>query len=290
VTVSMDEEGRAPDQRKRAPFSPAGVIWVVLAVAGLTVLAWPRPTAPWGPPALALDPDAVARVLREDAERAARVPRDDPAYAALRTVDADRMRLEGEPQQPSAADRRFRESMSRLAELARRHGEGDDDRVLDAVRADAVARFVAVWTGEEEDPEEARAVLGRFREHLIGYGAVDDDGRTVAPPFVVRVLYAARWNGAHGLAPTRGFRPVETRAYLGWLALHGDFAPLEDRLAAAQALDEAGTPLPPAARAPLLAWSGVLDQATEAYLAAYEATGALRYRNHALATTARAVE
>lgn len=273
--------GRAPS---RTPRSAAGALWIVATVGGLTAIAWPRAAAPWEPPSLVLDADAVAASLAALREAARGIPEDDPAYAALREVDAKRNQLEGSPQPYEDATGRRREALRRLAELARRHG----DPVVDAIRAAAVLDMERARAGELS-PDEARNAVGRFRERLREeYAAVSGTGADLAPAHVIRVLFMARWNAAHGMANTRGFAEVDERAYHGWLAFHGTFAAPEIRLRALAAFEAAGGAAPPAARGALLAAAGRPLEAAEAYADAYEQTGALRFRNHVLDLTERA--
>lgn len=259
-----------------------GVAFVVGTAALLTAWLWPRPTAPWGPPGMPPEPDARREAMARDATLAAAAPTGDDVDALL-ALDRARGRDEGTPRPDATMERRRRDVLSTLARIVRAEGDG----ALDALRAAAVLRFDAVLRGEAS-AEDRAWILGRFPEVMARYGAMTPEGDAIAPRFVLRTMYAARWNVAHGLDPVRGLGPAALRAYHGWLAFEVEGAPPAQRLAALDAYEAAGGEAPPGARAALLALAGRWAEAGDAYVEAYQATGSIRFRNHALHAVARA--
>ena len=79
--------------------------------------------------------------------------------------------------------------------------------------------------------KRAKQVIGAFNS-LLERERASMDGYLVAPRFVVRTLYKARWNILAGLAPDHAFERIERRAFYGWQALHSETEPLPKRMAA----------------------------------------------------------
>ena len=105
-----------------------------------------------------------------------------------------------------------------------------------ALRAADLERAMAAL--RQEGPERDRE-LGGLVPALERYDMVRS-GQQVAPDFVVRTVFKARWNGAHARPLTEELSPVELRAYWGWLALEAVSAPLPRRLEAVTAYTQAG--------------------------------------------------
>lgn len=260
--------------------SDRGAGLLVLAggsVLALAIMAFPRPVVPTHTPGLHLSAEAVAQVRREDQRRASLAPTEERAER-VRELYAEYSRAEvrgGETRAASLA--RVRALDEATLEVARQDGE----EALWALRAEATATLMAAMEGGI-DQVEREALLGTFPDVLSRYGAVRD-GELVAPPFVARTLFVARWNAAHGLAPTQGMGEAELRAYWGWLALEADQAPVGHRLVALEGYAQAGGTSVLEARAVLLFEAGQMLAASEAFELAYEEEGTLRLRNHALA-------
>jgi hypothetical protein len=236
------------------------------------VLIVPRPVPPAGPPALVLDPERVGAQLAEDRRAAAEAP-PTPEIDEL-WLEQGRAELVGNELRHMSEARAIRRKAA-IDRLRLEHGPTLDG----ALRARACELLASALLGEHPN---AAAFLGSFPRALRRYGALSD-GELVAPWLTVRALWKARYNGLFDLPLTEGLSPMELRAYYGWLALRAASVPLEQRLAAVERWAEAGGDGALEARAALLYESGQAGAAADAYRAAYEATGSVRLRNHALA-------
>jgi hypothetical protein len=121
-------------------------------------------------------------------------------------------------------------------------------------------------------------VLGVFPEAIARHRATRN-GDEVAPHFVLRTLYKARWNLAMGLATDHAFTPVEGRAYHGWLALHADNLGPGMRSKALLAYGRAGGRYVPEAQGVLAFLGQDYAQAVAALTLAYQTSPSLRVRN-----------
>jgi hypothetical protein len=146
-----------------------------------------------------------------------------------------------------------------------------------ALRSVAVERLEAALALRLPDAETER-VLGLFPEALARYG-VTRNGFEIAPHFVMRTLYKARWNLAMGLAPEFELQPVEREAYHGWLALHSANLAPEARSLALQRYSSAGGGQIAEARGVLAFLSHDYRQAAAALEQAYRESPSLRIRN-----------
>jgi hypothetical protein len=250
------------------------VLLLVLAVscAGL-LFAQPRATAARELPSLVLPQAPVQRVLQADARAARRAPNSEKA----RAVDAlflEHGRLEAEgleaveryQQRRKALVDAYRDVVAEVgAEAALRLRE----RALDKLEAALALRL---------RDADAKAVLGSFTAVLARERA-SRDGVIVAPHFVVRTLYKARWNLLHGLPRDHGFADVEKRAYYGWQALHAERVPLLQRIQALHSYGLAGGDDVEEALGVLLMRQGDAAQAARAFEHAYRKNGSLRLRN-----------
>jgi hypothetical protein len=165
---------------------------------------------------------------------------------------------------------------------------GGDDAIA-AARARDITRMLPALRATGQDAEldatERASELGLFPSMLARYGAIVD-GRRVAPEIVLRTLFAARWNAIHGRPMTEGMDDVRLRAYHGWLALEGGDAPLSMRETALDHYAAAHGSRVFEARGVLLFEAGELVEARQSFARAYELTGSVRLRNHALACEA----
>ncbi len=263
---------------KAGRLTASGTRLIVAAMAAAccaVLLALPQAVFPREGPGLALDPAAVRDVLRHE-ERfepiaGEKVDRLDELFAAQGRAETS----DGEPREVFEARRQ------ELAEAVAALRADAGDEALAALRAQALRELEPALAGELGSSEE-EAFLGSFPRMLERYGAMKD-GRLVAPFFVARTLYKARWNSIHGLPLTDGFAPVELQAYHGWLALHAHDAPAERRLAALEAYAEAGGAGAAEARAYFAALAGRPEEAAVRYGELWEQRGDLRARNHAFA-------
>lgn len=270
-----------PPVKKRLTSSGARLIVAVTAAgcAGL-LLTLPRAVVPTGPPELVFPPSALHAVEERDQELAANAPTDD-ASDRLRALIREQGRAEvaeGESEESFAARREA------VASVAAEVAEAGGVDAIAALRAEAVLGLDGALGGRLAREEEEE-VLGSFPRMLDRYGA-QADGVQVAPPLVIRSLFAARWNAIAGRALTEGFSDAELAAYWGWLALGPNDAPAQMRADALAAYALAGGPSAAEARAWDAFARGDMVQAAALYRRASEATGDLRLRNHALAAQA----
>ncbi len=267
------------------------IVWATAASCAGFLLALPRPTVPRGTPALVLDRAAVAEVEEEDERLARGYPSDleqmfaQPDDSPTPQTDMQKIRALYLDWGAAEAGGGGSYSVSRgaamraavSAVLAR---EGQD--AIRALRAALLLRLPRALSGTDDEELDA-ALLGAFPRMLTRYG-LTREGRVVGPAFVVRVLYAARFNMMLGLAPTQDFADEESRAYWGWLALGAPVDPAL-RLDALGRYEAAGGQHALEARAALLYALGRGIDASSLYEEAYRRTGNLRLRNHAMAAS-----
>lgn len=250
---------------------------VVLAAPALLFWTWSRPAAapPLEMPPLVLTPRAVDAQLAEDGALARTAPPEgeDPATRLRLYREANVAEVEGD----SEAESRARDAL--LAGVVSRIRERSGARAIAAMRArdlETLERSLA------RDASLEPELGGGFVRMMERYGLVAG-GRQVAPRFVVRTLFKARWNARHGLPLTEGLSRVERQAYWGWLALRAEPAPVERRLEALEGYAAAGGVRSREAKAVLLYDAGRFQEAREAFDRAYAETPTYRLRNHALA-------
>jgi hypothetical protein len=252
---------------------------VALVTPGLLVWAWSLPVAvaPSELPPLVLDPSEVERALRDAAAAASAAP-DDAISAERRRLYEEANVAEHEGVEPAGRGRARKEELLRaLAALIAAHGP----EVVQQTRARDLEGLEPALRGAIAAGDRV-AVLGGFVTMMRRYGLARGD-RQIAPRFVVRTLFAARWNALHDRELTDGFSPIEHRAYWGWLALRAEDAPVERRLDALERFARAGGTGHAEARAILLFREGRLDEAREAFAAAHAAEPTFRLQNHLLA-------
>lgn len=250
------------------------IVWATAASCAGFLLALPRPVAPRELPALSLDSAAVAAVEQADRLQAAVTESD--TQGRVRDLYLEWGAAEAGGGESHAVSRR--DAMhAAVAALQREAG----DAGVHALRAEMLTRLPAALAGSDNETADA-ALLGAFPRMLARYG-LSHEGRITGPPFVVRTLYAARFNVILGLVPTQDFRPIEREAYWGWLALGPARVDPNLRMdALARYEDARGAPMPEA-RADLLLMMGHGAEASRSYEAAYRQSHNLRLRNHALA-------
>jgi hypothetical protein len=261
----------------------AATLLLVLAIAcAFFLFAQPRKVLPGELPILTLPAGPVRDAMRADARDAASAPATPEAHALL-----ELMRQQGE-----AEDRGFEDADVGIA----RRGALREAFLKLVERAGQAAalrlRAKAVQTLEEAlalrlPPAQTKTVMGAFASNLAQDG-VTRDGHMVAPHFVVRTLYKARWNVMVGEIPDRAFKRIERRAFHGYQALHAERVPLNRRVEALHAYGLVGGEDLEEALGGLLFRSRQFAQSARAFEAAYQVHGSLRLRNNALAARAYA--
>jgi hypothetical protein len=249
---------------------------VVVACAGL-LLVLPRRAPLQEMPPLVLPAGAVRDALAAEAKAAQQAPRT-AAASELDRLWLELSRAEREGPEPMHV-RRMRRNAAREAFLQVVKESGEPGAL--ALRAAAVERLDAALD-LKLDPKVARDVMGDFAL-LLEKESCARDGELIAPRVVVRILYKARWNIAHELAPDYAFGSIERRAYYGWQALHAERLPVEQRMRALVQYRRHGGTRADEAAAVLLQRSAQNEVAHAALTAAYRSSGTLRLRNALLA-------
>ncbi len=255
---------------------------VAMGCAGVLV-GMGRPVPPTEMPPLALDPAAVARVLARERVQAAKAPVDGPAARLRDAYYAVGLAESGSGETRGESSRRTAEVGGALLEVRK---QKNATALLTALRAQAAESLVAALTGQGSD-RSRRQLLGSLPQMLERYHLAHE-GRQVAPDFVVRVLFEARWNAAVRLPMTFAFAPVQLQAYWGWLAFEGEGVDLAERQKALDAYAAAGGRHVDEARGVLAYRARHFAAAAKAFRKAYAEGGNVRLRNHALAAEAAA--
>lgn len=255
---------------------------LAVALPGLLLWSWsrPQPAPPREVPPLALRPSAVAEQIRLDEAAAAAEPESE--HTELRRdvyTETNTAEIEANDYPPTVEDRR-RRLHAAVAAAVEAHGQ----EVIAEMRAADVQRMERALRGEL-GPNATTAELGAFIRMMERY-AMASGGRQLAPRFVVRTAFKARWNAMHGREATEGFSDVELRAHWGWLALQAQSAPMAMRLEALEHYAQAGGPRAGEARGVLLYQAGRTEEAAEAFRAAHAARPSFRMRNHAIFASA----
>jgi hypothetical protein len=245
---------------------------LVVTCAGFLLLL-PRRAPLRETPPLVLPAGPVRDALAAEAKSAQQAPRT-PAAAELDRLWLELSRAEREGPEPIHA-RRTRRNAAREAFLQVVKESGEPGAL--ALRAAAVERLDAALD-LKLDPKLARDVMGDFALMLEKENAARG-GELIAPRFVVRTLYKARWNIAHEVAPDYAFASIERRAYYGWQALHAQRLPVEQRMRALVQYRRHGGNRADEAASVLLQRSAQNEVAHAALTAAYRSSGTLRLRN-----------
>jgi hypothetical protein len=225
--MSLGSASRSPEFSLYALLALTIVCLLVLCIV-------PRALAPTDTPALVLDRAQVAQQVRTDALNAATAPKT-PATKAFIESFLALGDIENQTVEHAASPRVQRQSLARSFQKLV-HDAGEPAALK--MRSAAVERLEAALSLRLSDAE-AQRVLGLFPD-AIAHHRVTQDGFEVAPHFVLRTLYKARWNIAMGLAPDYKLAPVELQAYHGWLALHATNLGPEPRSLALRSYAAAG--------------------------------------------------
>lgn len=251
---------------------------VVISCAGF--LLWqPRRVALMQMPPLVLPAGPVRAAIIAEEKAAAAAPQTALA-AQLDQLWLEGGRIERDGDEPQYSRRtRWRRAHRLYEKVVEESGE---DAAL-ALRAQAVERLDDAIDLKLK-PELARDVMGDFAVLLEAEGCARG-GELLAPRFVVRLLYKARWNIGHELSPDHRLTSIEKRAYFGWQALHGDRLPGEQRMRALDEYRRHGGWRADEAAGVLLRKSQQAHMASGAFRAAYRSSPTLRLRNATFAET-----
>lgn len=266
---------KAPSEVKTGRSTPSGSrLIIVMGAAGCAgfLLTFARP-APPTPPVLAFEPARIATVELADQERL-RDADPEPTGPAAEVWDLYHQAGEAEVGTETGAELQARQR--RMADAVDALREARGDGALAVLRARALAELQLALAGQLEGEAEA-AAIGSFPATTEAYG-VFADGEPVAPPFVVRTLFAARFNGILGLELTDGLTDVEKKAYWGWLALEAPDPPPALRAKAMEGL----TAVDPDLANELEAYRAFVDGHPAEAAARYGRLPTLRARNAAL--------
>jgi hypothetical protein len=261
-------------QRSRSPDFGLQLSFACAVACGLVLALLPRAVAPNELPALTLSAAEVAQVLSEDARRAASAPSSDTA------LELTRMFLDFGGSEIAALED------AQLSSQRRRAMHHAFDRVVAAhgqagalaLREQALAKFESALD-LELPAAQTKALLGLFPNALEQHFATRD-GVELAPHFVMRTLYKARWNRMNALDVDWGFARVERVAYFGWMGLHAQNLPLAARRSALQKYAAAGGPHADEAVGVLAFLDRDYPQAVEALTRANAHEPGLRLRNY----------
>jgi hypothetical protein len=264
-------------KKQRMSEATAAVLLLAVAVGCASLLmALPRHVPPLSTPPLTLDADAVAEALRQDAARA------DTATLSGPARELDALLLEHGRLEVSGLEeaRLYRERRERLRKGYDALVQSEGQSAALALRAVAAERFEAALD-LELPTARARAAIGATAATLAREGATID-GVLVAPRFVARVMFEARWNVLHGRPHDADLSPVKRRALFGWQALHAEALSLARRLQALDRYTQAGGAHAQEALGVLLFRARHPAAAAEALAVAQARRGSIRLRNYAL--------
>lgn len=254
-------------------------VWALLVIAPscvLLLIAQPRPVVVTQQPFLQLDPVAVRRVMGADRALVARVG-PTPEQKQLEALVAEDTLIQNEIAEAEDSFKKRRRALAlQLGELVKQEGP---DAPL-AVRARAVERIEAALAGDVPEAE-LPGVMGSFANQLQRHGVLRE-GRIVAPHFVVRSFYKARWNKLFALPTDHGLEPVERAALHGWLGLRSGGLSIDNRLRALQRYAEVGGRYALEAQGILLVQASDLELAVTALTEAQLRDGGLRVGNQLL--------
>jgi hypothetical protein len=257
---------------------PTAALLVLVMLSALTT-AWlmlPRAVPMVEPPSLTLERTEARRVHDHDRSLAEAAPRSEATKALERLIREQNLAEVG-PGEPAGTFDARRQEVARAVERVRADHGADGLEALRAVAVEGLDRTMdgGVALGEQD------ALLGSFPRVGARYG-LWHDGYRVAPRFVVRTLFKARWNALVGLAPTERLAPAEELAYWGWLALHAPVADVSRREEALRRYGALGGKGVHEAQAWMAHRAGRPAEAARWMALAQEASGGVRLRNHTL--------
>jgi hypothetical protein len=223
-------------RRARTPELGLYVLFVAAIGCSLVLLVVPRAIAPIELPTLTLPAAEVAQVMSDDARRAAAAPHSAEARELMQ-----RFHQFGASEVSALEDARLGLQRRRLLHhLHDRVVAADGAAGALALRAQALAELEAALDARLPQ-NQVSGVLGVFANVLSEHG-VTRNGEELAPHFVLRTLYKARWNRLLDLPIDSDFARVERVAYFGWLGLHAENLPLAARRQALIQYAAAGGP------------------------------------------------
>jgi hypothetical protein len=249
------------------------VLFGATLICGLVLLAIPRAVEPSELPALTLSTSEADQVVADDARRAATAPQTENAKQ-LRQLYLSFGETEVVALETPTLLRQRRSALHHLFDLVVKESGADAEQAL---RAEAVEQLEAALNARPV--ARIQGVLGVFPNVLEHFQATRD-GLELAPHFVVRTLYKARWNRMLDLPVSEGFAPVEKRAYYGWIGLHADSQSLDERRKALAEYAAAGGSQATEAQGVLAFLANDFPHAVELLSRAYDESPSLRLRNY----------
>jgi hypothetical protein len=242
-------------------------------------LAQPR-VVPRELPSLSQPADAVDAVVRADAQNAQRAPTSTQAKTHEALIDQQGQSEVGGFEGAESYTARREAIANSYTALVAQVGEAS------ALRLRAKAVMLLEDALELRLPDDrAKRVIGAMSTVFDREG-VSRNGELVAPRFVARTFYKARWNILSGLPPAYAFERIEQRAFYGWQALHAERLTVQKRIEALHAYGLAGGDHVEEALGVLLYKLGDFPQSTRALETAYRQEHSLRLRNYVLSARA----
>ena len=261
-------------QKARSPELALYGLFALCVACALLLLSLPRAIAPTEFPSLTLSAADVALAIRDDARLAASAP-NSPAARELNSRFAEF----GATELAAIEDARLSSQRRRLLHhlFSRVVAESGEASAL-ALRSLALSKFEAALDARLP-ADQVPGTMGIFANVLSEHRATRD-GEELAPHFVLRTLYKARWNVMLELEPDFRMTRVERRAYFGWLGMHAENLPLGRRREALLKYAAVGGPNALEAVGVLAFLDHDFQHAKAALERAYAAAPSLRLRNY----------
>jgi hypothetical protein len=260
-----------------ARLSPASWLYaltVTSIVCGLVLFAMPRAVEPTDLPVLTLSAAEVEQVEREDARLAQARPNTPAAQQLMTsylTLGRNEANALGDDHLLAMRKRVLHhEYEAVVAESGKQGGAAMRSYALEQFEAALDSRIPA---------DKAPGLLGVFPSVLAQHYATRD-GVELAPHFVVRTLYKARWNRMVDLPLDEGFARIEKLAYYGWLGLHAENLSVRQRRDALVQYAAAGGNGAAEAQGVLAFQERDYAQAVDNLQRAYAENPSLRLRNY----------
>jgi hypothetical protein len=274
MSMLKDETQRSVSRGERSFLATCGALLSAL-ICSIVVIVAPRPVQPGRLPALRVPLSEAKRAFGEIASSGRALPASlERWYELYREAGLNEREPELDPDIVAA-------QRSELWHLVEREfpklGSAGIAALMDTLSERALASLRS-----ERPTAEGYGLLGAFPSLLARYGYLDDRGRAIAPPRVLRVLYLQRFNLICARALDADIDAFDRKLFEGWVALHGAKLPPERRALAARNYAALGGL---DAREALAIWSfygGLTEQAAQLLRREYERTGALRLRNLSL--------